>query len=112
MDLGFGDRVDPIEYPMDLIATSKGPLFESRISLHCYPKEFIFAEKFSKDAFETLEKNWTSYRRKIKAKLPESKKFLLELGQGFAFVGRQVSLIVDGREYFVDLLFYHLKLRR
>ena len=39
-------------------------------------------------------------------------KFLLELGQGFAFVGRQVSLVVDGREYFVDLLFYHLKLRR
>ena len=44
MDLGFGDRVEPIEYPMDLTATSKGPLFESRISLHCYPKEFIFAE--------------------------------------------------------------------
>ena len=132
MDLGFGDRVEPIEYPMDLIATSKGPLFESRISLHCYPKEFIFAEKletvvfrgggntrmkdfhdlyslirldvldnalakkavqlvfyhrktppkklpvaFGKDAFETLQKNWTSYLRKIKAKkgalkLPES----------------------------------------
>ena len=132
MDLGFGDRVEPIEYPMDLTATSKGHLFESKISLHCYQKEFIFAEKletvvfrgggntrmkdfhdlyslvrldvldgslakkavqlvfhhrktplkklpvaFGKDAFETLEKNWTSYRRKIKAKkgalkLPES----------------------------------------
>ena len=45
MDLGFGDRVEPIEYPMDLTATSKGPLFDSKISLHCYPKEFIFAEK-------------------------------------------------------------------
>ena len=45
MDLGFGDRVEPVEYAMDLTSTSKGPLFESRISLKCYPKEFIFAEK-------------------------------------------------------------------
>ena len=51
MDLGFGDRVEPIEHPIDLIATSKGPLFESRISLHCYPKEFIFAEKLETIVF-------------------------------------------------------------
>lgn len=37
--------------------------------------------------------------------------FLLELGAGFAFVGRQVLLTVGGDEFFVDLLFYHLKLR-
>lgn len=38
-------------------------------------------------------------------------RFLLELGSGFAFVGRQVRLEVTGNEYFIDLLFYHLKLR-
>ena len=38
-------------------------------------------------------------------------KFLLELGQGFAFVGRQVNLEVGGDDFFIDLLFYHLKLR-
>ncbi len=38
-------------------------------------------------------------------------KFLLELGVGFAFVGRQVPLEVAGKEYRIDLLFYHLKLR-
>ena len=38
-------------------------------------------------------------------------KFLLELGTGFAFVGRQVRLEVGGRDYPIDLLFYHLKLR-
>lgn len=37
--------------------------------------------------------------------------FLLELGAGFAFVGRQVLLNVGGEEFFIDLLFYHLKLR-
>jgi predicted nuclease of restriction endonuclease-like (RecB) superfamily len=38
--------------------------------------------------------------------------FLLELGQGFAFVGRQVLLEVGDRDFRCDLLFYHLKLRR
>jgi predicted nuclease of restriction endonuclease-like (RecB) superfamily len=38
-------------------------------------------------------------------------KFLLELGQGFAFVGREVHLEVGGDDFFIDLLFYHLKLR-
>lgn len=37
--------------------------------------------------------------------------FLLELGAGFAFVGRQVHLEVGGDDFFLDLLFYHLKLR-
>lgn len=38
-------------------------------------------------------------------------KFLLELGRGFAFVGRQYRLQVSDREFYLDLLFYHLHLR-
>ena len=38
-------------------------------------------------------------------------KFLLELGQGFAFVGRQVHVEVGGSDFYIDMLFYHLKLR-
>lgn len=38
-------------------------------------------------------------------------KFLLELGQGFAFVGRQYRVDLGGRDFYLDLLFYHLKLR-
>lgn len=38
-------------------------------------------------------------------------KFLLELGEGFAFVGRQFEIQVAGKSYALDLLFYHLKLR-
>lgn len=37
-------------------------------------------------------------------------KFLLELGQGFAFGGRQVHSQVGGQDFYIDLLFYHLKL--
>jgi predicted nuclease of restriction endonuclease-like (RecB) superfamily len=43
--------------------------------------------------------------------LAHIRKFLLELGAGFAFVGQQVHLVVDGEDFYIDLLFYHLKLR-
>ena len=43
--------------------------------------------------------------------LHQLERFLLELGQGFAFVGRQYYLKVGDREFYIDLLFYHLKLR-
>lgn len=38
-------------------------------------------------------------------------RFLLELGSGFSYLGRQYRLEVAGDEFFVDLLFYHLRLR-
>lgn len=38
-------------------------------------------------------------------------RFLLELGKGFAFLGRQYALEVNGRSYFLDLLFYHTRLK-
>src|SRR3954451_11929196 len=43
--------------------------------------------------------------------LAHIQKFLVELGAGFAFVGRQVRLEVGGEGFYLDLLFYHLKLR-
>ncbi|MDR0310822.1 MAG: PDDEXK nuclease domain-containing protein [Acidobacteriota bacterium] len=46
-----------------------------------------------------------------RALVDHMEKFLLELGHGFAFVGRQVHLEVGGDDFYIDLLFYHLKLR-
>lgn len=43
--------------------------------------------------------------------LDHIRKFLLELGAGFAFVGRQVHLDLGGEDFYLDLLFYHLHLR-
>lgn len=39
-------------------------------------------------------------------------KFLIELGNGFAFVGKQVEMNVGNQSFFLDLLFYHIKLKR
>lgn len=38
-------------------------------------------------------------------------KFLLELGKGFAFIGRQYHMEVAGKDYYIDLLFYHVVLK-
>jgi predicted nuclease of restriction endonuclease-like (RecB) superfamily len=60
--------------------------------------------------FLTLSKD--ASERELETGLVEHiQKFLLELGTGFAFVGRQVPLEVAGEDYRLDLLFYHLKLR-
>lgn len=46
------------------------------------------------------------------ALLREIERFLLELGAGFAFVERQKRITLDGDDYYIDLLFFHRKLRR
>lgn len=50
-------------------------------------------------------------RQLEKALLAHIREFLLELGVGFAFVGSQYHLEVGDADFFIDLLFYHLKLR-
>lgn len=50
--------------------------------------------------------------RELEQKLIDHiQKFLLELGQGFAFVGRQVHLELGDSDFYLDLLFYHVKLK-
>lgn len=46
-----------------------------------------------------------------KAMIDKIKDVLIELGKGFAFVGEQYKITVSEKEYFIDLLFYHLKLK-
>ncbi|HYF34084.1 MAG TPA: PDDEXK nuclease domain-containing protein [Prosthecobacter sp.] len=60
--------------------------------------------------FLTLEEPF--HEREIETGLlSHIQKFLLELGRGFAFVGRQYHLTVSDRDFYLDLLFYHLHLR-
>ena len=50
-------------------------------------------------------------RRLEESLLSHIQRFLVELGMGFAFVGRQVHFEVGGEDFYLDLLFYHLRLR-
>ncbi len=60
--------------------------------------------------FLTIAEQFTE--RELETELVKHiQKFLLELGTGFAFVGRQYHLEVDNQDFYIDLLFYHLKMR-
>jgi predicted nuclease of restriction endonuclease-like (RecB) superfamily len=60
--------------------------------------------------FITLTENYKE--RELEDALVENiTKFLLELGQGFAYVGKQYPIQIGSKERFIDLLFYHLELR-
>ena len=57
-------------------------------------------------------KNTYSERDVESAVLREIEAFILELGAGFAFVARQKRIVIDGEDFYIDLLFYHRTLRR
>lgn len=60
--------------------------------------------------FLTLEEPF--HERELETNLlRQLERFLLELGQGFAFVGRQLHVDVGESDFYIDLLFYHLRLR-
>ncbi|MCL1994906.1 MAG: PDDEXK nuclease domain-containing protein [Defluviitaleaceae bacterium] len=44
--------------------------------------------------------------------IAELERFILEMGRDFAFVGRQVRIIINAHDFYIDLLFYHRKMRR
>lgn len=79
------------------------------------PTDSDYAAQVFKDPylFDFLGTDAPRREKELETGLMEHvQKFLLELGQGFAFVGRQVHLELGDQDYYLDLLFYHLKLRR
>ena len=46
------------------------------------------------------------------ALIRELQRFILELGKGFSFVERQKRMVIDGEDFYLDLLFYHRRLKR
>jgi predicted nuclease of restriction endonuclease-like (RecB) superfamily len=78
------------------------------------PADSDFTIQMFKDPyiFDFLGTANTRREAELEQKLMDHiQKFLLELGQGFAFVGRQVHLELGDSDFYLDLLFYHLKLR-
>jgi predicted nuclease of restriction endonuclease-like (RecB) superfamily len=78
------------------------------------PPQSDLAQQLIKDPynFDFLTLSESAQERDLeKALVGHIRDFLLELGVGFAFVGSQYRLEVGGEEFFIDLLFYHLRLR-
>ena len=70
---------------------------------HLFKDPYIFD-------FTTLATEFTEHELELNL-VKHVEKFLVELGAGFAFVGRQYKLEVSERDFYLDLLFYHLKMR-
>jgi predicted nuclease of restriction endonuclease-like (RecB) superfamily len=69
----------------------------------------VFKDPYVFDFLGTAD---TRREREVEQALVDHiQRFLLEMGSGFAFVGRQVHLEFASRDYYLDLLFYHLTLR-
>ena len=78
------------------------------------PAQSDLAQQLTKDPylFDFLTLRDDANERAVEdALITHVEKFLLELGAGFALVGRQVHLEVGDQDFYLDLLFYHLKLR-
>ena len=78
------------------------------------PLQSLLAKEMLKDPyifdFTTLATEYTEHELELQL-IKHVQKFLLELGAGFAFVGRQYKLEISDRDFYIDLLFYHLKMR-
>lgn len=79
------------------------------------PPQSDLAQQITKDpyVFDFLNLRDDANERAVEdALLAHVEKFLLELGVGFALVGRQVHMEVGGEDFYLDLLFYHLRDRK
>lgn len=86
----------------------------TNFSLRLPAPQSALAQETLKDPYKfdflTLEQPF--HERELEAGLvAHVEKFLLELGAGFAFLGRQYHLVVGEKDFYIDLLFYHTKLR-
>lgn len=79
------------------------PPFDSDLANNTFKDPYIFD-------FITLKQNYKEKELEI-AMLEKIKNVLLELGNGFTFVGNQYKITIGDKDYYLDLLFYHLKLR-
>ena len=70
---------------------------------------YIFKDPYNFSFIGTIAlQNELDIEKSLTSKITD---FLLEMGRGFAYIGRQYHISVDGDDYYIDLLMYHLKLQ-
>jgi predicted nuclease of restriction endonuclease-like (RecB) superfamily len=69
----------------------------------------LIKDPYRREFLDVVEE--ASERDVERALIAQVERFLLELGQGFAFVGRQYPLTVGGEDCFINLLFFHIRPR-
>ncbi len=109
---GWSRAVLTVQIETDLYGRQGKPITNFAVTLPAPQSDL--AQQTLKDPyiFDFLTLSEDAHERELEMGLVDHvQKFLIELGAGFAFVGRQVSLSVGDDEDYLDLLFYHLRLR-
>lgn len=109
---GWSRNILALQIDSDLYRRQGGAITNFEDALP--PPQSDLAQQLIKDPyhFDFLSVSKDVQERDLEKALVEHiRDFLLELGVGFAFLGNQYRLEVEGDEFFIDLLFYHLKLK-
>ncbi|MDA0938871.1 MAG: PDDEXK nuclease domain-containing protein [Proteobacteria bacterium] len=109
---GWSRNIMVIQVETNLYKRQGGAVtnFDARLS----NSQSDLAKELIKDPyiFDFLSIGESAHEREIeKGLITHIEKFLIELGTGFAFLGRQYHIEVSKKDYYIDLLFYHVKLK-
>lgn len=108
------ERIDSMLYERTAISKKPGELIRKELKnlreKNILTPDLVFRDTYLLD-FLGLKDTY-SEKNLEDAILRELESFILELGQGFAFIERQKRMIIDDEDFYLDLLFYHRKLKR
>ncbi|NLA24441.1 MAG: DUF1016 domain-containing protein [Bacteroidales bacterium] len=108
------DKIDGMLYERSLISNKPNELIKKELSNMKEGEDFspdlVFKNPYFLD-FTGL-KGAYSEKNLEDSLIISLEQFIMELGRGFTFVERQKRMIIDGEDFYLDLLFYHRKLKR
>ena len=109
---GWNRNTLELQIKSDLFSRQGGALTNFNFTLPESQSDLAQSLLKSEYNLEFLELKEKAHERELEqALVNHMQRFLLELGVGFSFMGHQYRLEVEGDEFFVDLLFYHVRLR-
>lgn len=106
-------KIDSMVYERTAISKKPDKLIEQELNLLSNDEvtpDLVFKDPYFLD-FKGLKDSY-SEKSLEDSILRELESFMLELGDGFSFVERQKRMVIDDEDFYLDLLFYHRKLRR
>ena len=109
----FREKINAMLYERTAISKKPEETIKSELEQlsnhHQITPDLVFKDPYFLD-FLGLKDTYSEHDLEL-AILAELQKFISELGSDFAFVARQKRLIIDNRDYYIDLLFYHRRLK-
>jgi len=110
----LAEKIDGMQYERTALSKKPDELIRRELSALRETGQvtptLVFQDPYMLDFLQLAD---TYSEKDLESAIPrEIERFLLELGAGFAFVERQKRIVLDGDDYYIDLLFFHRRMRR